>query len=208
MTFEYTFAQQTHYNGRHFRSRLEARWAVFFDSLGIQYHYEPDGFALPSGEKYQPDFLLPAVYLRRGKPGLYVEVKPTVEAIHASHLTLSEFGSGYRDFRYPPDPYTIPQLEDPHPGAHNLVVLVGNVTSHAAYGEFGHFQYGPWWDDNMGFQRCGVCAAHKVDFIGGSYDDCPRCGEKDASTPYHPALKDAEEAALSMRFDRQGRAQT
>lgn len=27
---------ETHYNGYRFRSRLEARWAVFFDALGIK----------------------------------------------------------------------------------------------------------------------------------------------------------------------------
>jgi hypothetical protein len=36
-------AIQTHYNGYHFRSRLEARWAVFFDECGIRYQYEPEG---------------------------------------------------------------------------------------------------------------------------------------------------------------------
>uniref|UniRef100_A0AAU2A0E9 REase associating with pPIWI RE domain-containing protein n=1 Tax=Streptomyces sp. NBC_00093 TaxID=2975649 RepID=A0AAU2A0E9_9ACTN len=36
----------THYAGHHFRSRLEARWAVFFDTLGIRWEYEPQGFEL------------------------------------------------------------------------------------------------------------------------------------------------------------------
>ena len=29
---------ETVYNGYRFRSRLEARWAVFFDEAGIEYH--------------------------------------------------------------------------------------------------------------------------------------------------------------------------
>ena len=29
-------AIETHYRGRRFRSRLEARWAVFFDFIGIE----------------------------------------------------------------------------------------------------------------------------------------------------------------------------
>lgn len=33
-------ALETKYNGRLFRSRLEARWAVFFGALGIPYVYE------------------------------------------------------------------------------------------------------------------------------------------------------------------------
>lgn len=47
---------ETYYNGYRFRSRLEARWAVFFDTLGVEYEYEPEGFMLPSGKCYLPDF--------------------------------------------------------------------------------------------------------------------------------------------------------
>ena len=50
-------AIETRYGGRFFRSRLEARWSVFFDCLGIRYSYEPDGFGLDSGA-YLPDFWL------------------------------------------------------------------------------------------------------------------------------------------------------
>lgn len=49
---------ETHYGGYRFRSRLEARWAVFFDALGIRYEYEKEGYKLASG-KYLPDFWLP-----------------------------------------------------------------------------------------------------------------------------------------------------
>ena len=52
-------AIDTEYNGYKFRSRLEARWAVFFDSLGIEYEYELEGFVLHDGTNYLPDFYLP-----------------------------------------------------------------------------------------------------------------------------------------------------
>ena len=45
----------TKYNGYTFRSRQEARWAVFFDYLGVEYEYEKEGFDLPCGY-YLPDF--------------------------------------------------------------------------------------------------------------------------------------------------------
>ncbi len=48
---------ETIYNGYRFRSRLEARWAVFFDMLGIKYEYEKEGFDL-DGTWYLPDFWL------------------------------------------------------------------------------------------------------------------------------------------------------
>lgn len=59
---------ETIYNGYRFRSRLEARWAVFFDTLGIQYEYEPEGFKLSDGTICLPDFYLPAF-------DYYVEIK-------------------------------------------------------------------------------------------------------------------------------------
>lgn len=68
-------AIETHYNGYKFRSRLEARWAVFFDSAGIEWKYEQEGFTLPNGKCYLPDFYLPNVKGRAGNNGIYVEVK-------------------------------------------------------------------------------------------------------------------------------------
>lgn len=49
-------AIETRYKGYRFRSRLEARWAVFFDNMGIKYEYEPEGFVLAGGTHYLPDF--------------------------------------------------------------------------------------------------------------------------------------------------------
>jgi hypothetical protein len=49
---------ETLYRGYRFRSRLEARWAVFFDGAGIAWQYEPEGFDLSNVKvtrKYEPD---------------------------------------------------------------------------------------------------------------------------------------------------------
>lgn len=62
-------AIETRYKGYRFRSRLEARWAVFFDALGIEWQYEPEGFILDDGTMYLPDFYLPLF-------DCYAEVKP------------------------------------------------------------------------------------------------------------------------------------
>ena len=61
-------AIETVYNGYRFRSRLEARWAVFFNDAEMPYEYEPEGFVLPNGECYLPDFYLPWF-------NMYVEIK-------------------------------------------------------------------------------------------------------------------------------------
>lgn len=67
-------AIQTEYKGYRFRSRLEARWAVFFDACHVNWEYEPEGFALPNGQFYLPDFLLHGC-AGRSPSDLYVEVK-------------------------------------------------------------------------------------------------------------------------------------
>ena len=53
----------TYYDGYPFRSRLEARWAVFFNEMGIEYEYEPEGFILSDGTYYLPDFYLPGFHV-------------------------------------------------------------------------------------------------------------------------------------------------
>lgn len=60
-------AIETVYNGYRFRSRLEARWAVFFDTLGIEYQYEKEGYDLDR-LWYLPDFWLP-------KQKAWIEIK-------------------------------------------------------------------------------------------------------------------------------------
>lgn len=60
----------TIYKGYKFRSRLEARYAVFFDVLGIRWEYEVEGYVFEDGGCYLPDFWLPSF-----NGGMYVEVK-------------------------------------------------------------------------------------------------------------------------------------
>jgi hypothetical protein len=50
---------ETVYNGYKFRSRLEARWAVFMDVMGWPYEYEPEGYDLGDAGYYLPDFWIP-----------------------------------------------------------------------------------------------------------------------------------------------------
>lgn len=63
-------AIETVYNGYRFRSRLEARWAKFFDSLGVKYEYEKEGYELGKSGWYLPDFWLP-------KQQVFVEIRPS-----------------------------------------------------------------------------------------------------------------------------------
>lgn len=80
-------AIETVYNGYRFRSRTEARWAVFFDALGIKYEYEPEGFDL-DGIWYLPDFFLNSV-------DMYAEIKGkefTAEEREKCRLLAQESG--------------------------------------------------------------------------------------------------------------------
>lgn len=62
-------AIETRYKGYRFRSRLEARWAVFFDAMGIKWEYEKEGYDLGEAGWYLPDFWLYGV-------NYFVEIKP------------------------------------------------------------------------------------------------------------------------------------
>jgi len=76
-TIEEIVAKATHrgmrtmYKGYPLRSKLEARWCVFFDSLGIPWDYELEAFEGEFGKAkgYCPDFFLPGF-------DAWVEVKP------------------------------------------------------------------------------------------------------------------------------------
>jgi hypothetical protein len=76
-------AIETVYNNYKFRSRLEARWAVFFDELGIEYEYEKEGYNLGELGWYLPDFWLPEF-------NLWVEVKPLLEFKSLEWLTTED----------------------------------------------------------------------------------------------------------------------
>lgn len=79
-------AIDTEYKGYKFRSRLEARFAVFLDAMRVSWSYEMQGYDLPINGRYLPDFYLPNGGLAPGydRP-LWIEVKagePTVSEIN------------------------------------------------------------------------------------------------------------------------------
>jgi len=74
-------AIETVYNGYKFRSRLEAKWAVFFDAVGIKYQYEIEGYEMDD-IRYLPDFYLPDYdrwFEIKGKPMSISEIKKCEE---------------------------------------------------------------------------------------------------------------------------------
>ena len=74
-------AIETEYDGHRFRSRLEARWAVFFNAVGLTYEYEIEGFEM-DGTRYLPDFYIPSLnrwFEIKGKPLSLNEIKKCEE---------------------------------------------------------------------------------------------------------------------------------
>lgn len=89
-------AIETIYAGCRFRSRLEARWAVFFDALHVRWEYEPQGFETRGG-RYLPDFWL-------HDTATWIEVKGQITPADLQKLTnavpdLSERRDGQIDHR-------------------------------------------------------------------------------------------------------------
>jgi hypothetical protein len=74
-------ARPTTYKGIQMRSRLEARFAAYLDSVGCVWTYEPRAFGDETGQ-YLPDFRLDIP----GQHPAYIEVKPTMD------MALSSLG--------------------------------------------------------------------------------------------------------------------
>lgn len=145
----------TEYRGVQFRSRLEARWARFFDNLAMTWFYEYEGYETETGF-YLPDFWLPDVYLRSAEvKGIYLEVKP--DDFGSTHDSLEEIGCKL----------------------HRGGILAAGFRCDSWGGWQGLSQLAPWWDDNMMIYKCHKCGAVKFEFSEGSYMDCPVCGESD-----------------------------
>ena len=99
MVFKYTVkAHPTMYNGVQYRSRLEARWAAFFDLIGWKHEYEP--IDLPG---WSPDFrvVFPSTlnaHIGISEYDLFAEVKPYYDLKqftgHASCAYMSCDSSG------------------------------------------------------------------------------------------------------------------
>lgn len=180
-------ALETHYAGCRFRSRLEARWAVFFDQADIPWEYEPEAFALKSGG-YLPDFRLPTIH-----GGMWFEVKrdDAPEDLRWRELaaaTQRSLAVG-RGFPRPDDPIH-GGLEDGY-----IEMFFG------AWEPALEPEAGVSWDCMHAFGRCphGVVT---LEFEGRAGRACRRCTDDGKYTAaHHPTLIAALNAARSARFE-------
>lgn len=92
---------ETKYGGCKFRSRLEARWAVFFDKFGIEWSYEHEGYDLGPGIGYYlPDFWFP-------NSGFYAEIKPRGYPLDAERAKCRKLAELYPVYLLDGDPYEL-----------------------------------------------------------------------------------------------------
>jgi hypothetical protein len=189
-------AKKTFYKNYYFRSKLEAKWAVFFDLLKIPYTYEPEPFLCKNKEQYTPDFFLPYAILRDGcdwvekedakmfgegtliprKPGVYLEIKPSnyvTDRLYEERITTAI---------------------QPNP----LILLCGDPVESClqiGFSSVNHnVQLSPWWDNNMVFMYCDSCNTYKFEFDEGNYYNCPKC-QNDISCHFN----EIEQQAVSAR---------
>lgn len=173
----------TEYNGYRFRSRLEARWAVAFDHLGISYNYEKEGFDLPSGY-YLPDFYLPQI-------SSWIEIKgqaPTDEE-SAKIFELAAMAEQYVYVFIGQIPYGLELYDD---GWSSCKVWPG-----------GGVDYSYW------LCECSFCGSIGIQFDGRTdrldcreSGRCPTSGHGDKAYNYNsPRIIQAYKTARSARFE-------
>jgi len=205
-------AIETYYKGYHFRSRLEARWAVFFDTLDIPWKYEDEGFeAEVNGEtvRYLPDFFLPC---RFGEGGIFVEVKGDTNALKKDwekHANMHDYGGILPNFSdsYGKDKGLILLSEIPEPSnskAYFHPILQHHKGLVKSYGSF----------TPHGFEvvrRSGLAELLDIDPIHGldsSGDDWDIDTHQVHTHNHYPTVVDAYAAARSARFEHGQRGAT
>lgn len=181
----------TRYAGCHFRSRLEARWAVFFDTLEIAWDYEPEGVVTEDGTHYLPDFWLPELrvwFEVKGQDGdwskwrkFHEEVNPSYELVPWHGSTRAQLPDG---FIMPPRTFMAGPI--PRPDArddYQFGVLLGPGSPH-----------GGW-----AFGLCSTCGTLEIGHV--AWDNPLGCGHSSTPLTRHQRLLAGYRAARSARFE-------
>jgi hypothetical protein len=167
-------ALPTMYNGTLYRSRTEARWAVFLDELFKRpaFYYEAQGYIVPGGNGYLPDFLLPG-------QSLYAEVKPAIDFDPEGVQKLRCLVAGHGKMRGA-------VLPDIAPGQVRLLLIGPD------HGE-------TWEDDNAAWMTCPEGYHHDIKPYFPE-PGCAECGIKGGYWHESDAITAAYTAARSHRF--------
>lgn len=173
-------AIQTAYRGHLFRSRLEARWAVFFENMGVDWVYEHQGFETAHG-RYLPDFWLPRLNLYAEVKGQYTEW----DVLHMPRLQSLGDATGARVCVL----HRIPDPSDTSLDSRAFDLAAPVPDSPCAWCVCPH---------------CGVVGFEyeaRVNRASGHADTCPVPGMAKVRTWKHPRISGAFLAARSARFE-------
>jgi hypothetical protein len=142
-------ALPTNYDDIVFRSRIEARWAVFFNALNLEYEYEKEGYDLGGSVLYLPDFWVPAL-------DSWIEIKgqepDDYEAEKACRLSVSTGKRVYVFF----GGHVVPDAQTNPPSAYVFFPDEGS-------------DYEYWWCE------CALCGLIGIEYMGRS--DRLKCKE-------------------------------
>lgn len=183
---------ETRYGGCRFRSRIEARWAVFFTKLDIPWEYEAQGFEVGRHRlQYLPDFYLP-------KQGLYVEIKPGfADQVDPEGVRRWEEFAGEVVTQWP---------------ACRAAIFCGPIPDPQKVDEYGPPRPIRWYDDgifitgDLHYAWC-ICPSGKhfdIQFEGRGgriHCGCPRVYDDRYHTGDYPKITAAYRAARSARFE-------
>lgn len=183
-------AIETHYAGHRFRSRLEARWAVFFDSLGIKWEYEPQGYLVgPERTPYLPDFWLPDL-------NVWVEVKGHKDDLNLNLLDAAVLSGGLAPALGLLLLGPIPNVPDGHLTAHWMLNGWNEAVVNLPFGFGDAGQYRRAGTDWISGAWPGECE-YVPDLLEATTTPGPGCDYRDTGAPVRRAYK----AARSARFE-------
>lgn len=87
---------ETRYKGILFRSRIEARWALFYDKIKEPWEYEREGYKLDASTYYLPDFWMPRldcfIEIKGAPPNFEEEAKASILAQQSGKDAFLFFG--------------------------------------------------------------------------------------------------------------------
>jgi hypothetical protein len=213
-------AIETSYKGYRFRSRLEARWAIYFDAIGIPWQYEPEGFDLTEQAQGVIDLYRSAEALHNA--GKLLEAGTDAETYHFHGWSDDAIAwmagriAGNSRLHYLPDFY-LPSLKQyveikPYMGddflggpEHSPIKLMNGLLVHGTPGERDEYEVCVFYDVPYWFGFCPVCKTFGYGFCAWAERICPdyrKCGHRqkdglDASWPNMQAII----AARSARFE-------
>lgn len=177
-------AIETIYRGYRFRSRAEARWAVFMDVLHVPWRYEHEGYEL-DGVRYLPDFWLPDhqfFFEVKGAAPAKGEIEKARLLAQASH--------------------------------HPVYVVFGNIGTPnipfdpSSMSAFAFFPPDGVHDDSHWWCECPSCGYVGIQYEGRAGRlpcNCPKPNDKTRNYET-PRLVAAYEAAAQARFEGRGNA--